>query len=163
MSEEKPIIRLYDSYFAMIENSVGTRMFRNLWANVDGKRVDILENGVLSCAKFVSSLLYMNKLIDDVHANTASTVETMKRNGWIELETDDLRPGAVIVWKARPYPDGSWVPHIGFVLGEHGVVSTSPVKGEVVQHEIDYLKSRDDIQDGRREVESLWWHPDLDA
>ncbi len=157
------LINRYKSYMEMIKNSVGTRMFKSLIADVDGEQQDILEGGVLSCAKFVSSLLYLNKLIDDVHAMTPSLVKNMERNGWIKIKDDDLRPGAVVVWKARPYPDGSQVPHIGFVIENGEVISTSPVKGEVVRHPINYLKSRDDISDGKREVESVYWHPKFDA
>ena len=67
-------IILYDSYLHAIKNSVGSNLFRNLYAYVDGKKMDILENGNLSCANFVSSILYSYKLIGGKHATVDGTV-----------------------------------------------------------------------------------------
>ena len=47
----------YESYLKMIKNSVGMRMFRNLYMEIDGKKIDVTHNGILSCSYFVSNIL----------------------------------------------------------------------------------------------------------
>ncbi len=47
----------YDTYLEMIRGSVYSRMFRTMWAKVDGERKDILQGGELSCA-FLSPRSY---------------------------------------------------------------------------------------------------------
>ena len=38
-------IILFDSYFQAIKNSIGSNLFRNLFAFVDGQRMDIYKDG----------------------------------------------------------------------------------------------------------------------
>ena len=54
---------LKDSYLAMVRNSLGAKLFRNLYAEVKGKEQDILRNGDLSCAFYVAMLLHQFPLI----------------------------------------------------------------------------------------------------
>ncbi len=61
---EKPTLLPKESYLAMIKNSVGTNMFRNLYATSGGEVQDIVREGELSCAYFVSSILYIFKLVN---------------------------------------------------------------------------------------------------
>ena len=150
----KPKILRRESYLEMIENSVGTKMFRSLFVEQDGERFDALRGGELSCAVFVSSVLTLHGLIDAPHATVRRTVDELKRAGWQPLE--ESRPGAVVVWKDREYDDGEVHGHIGFVVSADEAVSTSYRSKEVVRHAMNEL-------DGEREVESFWWHPNLDA
>jgi len=78
---QKVDLILVKTYLAAIENSVGSKMFRNLYAKVNGKNKDITENGNLSCALYVSSLLYLFKLIKDIHATVSGTLGDLKRSG----------------------------------------------------------------------------------
>ncbi|MFP4022759.1 MAG: hypothetical protein ACLFTS_02850, partial [Candidatus Paceibacterota bacterium] len=105
MSEEFVVIdkknkvvipRTYDTYMAVIKNSPGTEMFRNVYADVDGDHTDVTDDGDLSCAFFVSSVLTIFGLIKEIHVTVNSTVKDMKRNGWVD--TDDPEPGDVVVW-----------------------------------------------------------------
>ena len=59
--KQKVVPILIDSYIAIIKNSVGSQLFRNLYAKVNGKKIDITENGKLSCAFYVSSVLLLFK------------------------------------------------------------------------------------------------------
>lgn len=154
MADEKPKVMRYDSYLAMIQNSIGAHMFRNLWAKVDGERKDVLQDGKLSCAVYVSSVLTLHKLIDGPHAIVRRTVEEMERAGWQKIQ--EAKPGAVVVWADREYDDGTMHPHIGFCVGNDEAVSTDYEQKEVVRHPLSELN-------GPREVESYWWHPELDA
>jgi len=42
---------LLDNYLAIVRNSIGSNLFRNLYAEVNGQRQDITNNGELSCAQ----------------------------------------------------------------------------------------------------------------
>jgi len=64
-----PII--FDSYMAMIKNSVGTKMFRSFFAYVDGQRVDVMNDGDLSCAYYTSCILTIFNLLKHRHATVA--------------------------------------------------------------------------------------------
>ena len=99
MKNPKVEIILFDSYFQAIKNSVGSGLFRNLYALVDGSKMDILKNGGLSCPVFLSSILYLFKLSTDVHATVDGTIRDMENFSWqIILKP---RPGAVLLWEAK--------------------------------------------------------------
>ena len=141
---------LFDTYMTMVENSIGTNMFRTAYAEVDGERKDVTLNGGLSCAFFVSSVLTILKLIKEIHITVAGTVRDLENSGWVEIQ--EPRVGAVIVWKVFDSGDGDPHPHIGFSLGEDEVISNSKEYGYPIKHKIDH---RD------REVEKIFWHEKL--
>jgi hypothetical protein len=125
-----------DSYLAMIKNSVGSKLFRNLYANVDGKRIDILRDGDLSCALFVSVLLHHFNLIESPHATVTGLVRDMERSDWVE--TDIILPGAVVVWKPAVQKSGEQHAHIGFVLDKMTAVSHSDTEKAPVEHNLTF-------------------------
>ena len=147
-------INRYKSYLAMIEHAPGTEMFRTVIADVDGIEQDILRDGNVSCAYFVSSVLLLHGLIERVHATVESTTRDMQMSGWEKIARP--RAGAVVVWKSRDYPDGEQHAHNGFVVGEDEAVSTDYEKKEVVRHAMTELN-------GPREIDAFFWHPMLDA
>src|SRR3989344_997793 len=106
------------NYLTIIENSAKGEnwMFRNLYFEIDGKEVDVLEDGGLSCAMFVSSILYLNKLIGDIHTTVVGTEKDMLESGWYEIR--DLKLGAVIIWEKKiGNKDGLPHYHNGFFMG----------------------------------------------
>ncbi len=128
-------ILLYDSYLKMICNSVGTRMFRNLYLKKNNKKVDVTEDGELSCAFFVSNLLLIWKMISEGHATIKSTIRDMLKNGWKEISLSDIRPGDIIVWEDKKFKKNRRHSHIGFYLGKKKAVSHSDgVKAIDVHH-----------------------------
>lgn len=147
------VVNRYKSYMAMIKNSPGTKMFRSLWVEESGEKRDVFRDGELSCAAFVSSVLTLHNLIDDVHATVARTVEELEKFGW--RRADNPKPGVVVVWKPRMDDDGERHAHIGFLVNAKEAVSTSAKERCVVRHPLDKL-------DGPREVEALYWYPALD-
>lgn len=112
------------NFLQTIENSVGTNMFRNLWADVDGVRKDILDDGDLSCAQFVSGILYLFDLITTRHSTVTGTVKDMENNGWKKISEPEI--GSVLVWEKISFPDGSEHAHIGFYIGDNEAISNSP-------------------------------------
>ncbi|KKT82756.1 MAG: hypothetical protein A3B99_02575 [Candidatus Yanofskybacteria bacterium RIFCSPHIGHO2_02_FULL_44_12b] len=149
-------LSLTKNYLTLIENAVKGEnwMFRNLYAEIDGKEIDILKDGGLSCAFFVSSILYLSKMITDLHANVKSTEKDMIKFGWKEAK--EPRPGAVLVWEKKVSSgDGQEHYHIGFYMGNDMAVSNSSRDtGFIAKHHYTY--------NGTRKIEKIYWHPSLE-
>src|SRR3989344_5234777 len=94
------------NYLGMVENSAKGEnwMFRNFYIRENKTEKDVLEDGGLSCAVFVSSILYLhNSLLEFlkkpnwiqfVHSNVSSVEKDLVNNGWYEVK--ELKPGAII-------------------------------------------------------------------
>ncbi len=128
-------INVNSSYLAVIRDSVGSRMFRHLFIdNADGTSTDIIKNGRLGCAYYVSFILYHFKLIIEPHAVVASTVNDMKANGWSVVKGPEV--GDVLVWEAsKEHVEDELHEHIGFYVGEGRAISNSSTLGEIVEHD----------------------------
>lgn len=138
------------NYEAMIKNSVGSALFRNLYATQEGREEDIVQGGALSCALFVSSILHHFKLIETPHATVAGTVADMRLNGW--KETERMDDGAVLVWEEAQQAGGRHI-HIGFYIGDGRAVSNSSDEGVPTLH--------DQTFGGTRKITSVFSHPFL--
>jgi len=147
----------------MVENSVkggDNYFFRNLYADEDGKDVDILENGQNSCGAFVTWTLLALGLIKHPHATVYSTEKDLIASGWVEIEKP--KPGAVIIWEPFKaaihglFGDKEaklW--HIGFCVTEMEAISNdSKGSGFPWRHHITY--------NGTRKIEKIYWHSELD-
>lgn len=119
----KPKLLHKENYLAMIEGSVGSEMFRHLYADVGGETVDLTKDGQVSCALFVSSILHHFKLIGDLHATVGSTAADMLRHGW--RETPELVVGCVVEWEPIVQADGESHGHVGFYMGADMAISHS--------------------------------------
>jgi len=135
----------------LAKNSIGSNMFRNVYFDVDGKKVDLAENGNFSCAVFVSYVLYLLKLVRDVHITVDSTLKDMRNSGWVEICKP--RPGCVLVWEEKDFGASGKHRHLGFYVGEGKAVSNNPKKGFPTKH--GWKKF-----DGRG-VEVILWNPKL--
>jgi hypothetical protein len=151
--EEKINQALYKSYVAAIKNSIGTRAFRQLYMyDKDADRVvEVLQNGNLSCAYFVSSTLHHFGLLDNFRVNVEETATAMKAQGWQTIKKPV--PGSVIVWNKMYFKKSKKRHgHIGFFVGPHRAISTSSHLGYPVIHNL--------RPNGRKIIEILW-HPRL--
>jgi hypothetical protein len=143
---------IYDSYLKMIKNSVGTKMFRNLYLEINGDKADVAKNGNFSCAFFVSNILKIWGLISEGHANVPSTTKDMIKNGWKKIPKDKAKPGDVIVWEKRKGSDGLMHYHNGFYIGNGKAISNDDKKRTPVIHKWDYKK-----------ITTIYTHPKLKA
>lgn len=127
----------YKNYLAMIENSIGTNMFRNLFVRFKdtGIEKDVMEDGVKSCAFFVSSILCINGLIKKPHAVVDSVVKDMEENGWVK--TDNPKQGDVLIWEEK---DG--FTHNGFWWSETEAISNSFEDKHPIKHDLTYGGTR---------------------
>lgn len=160
-SKKKLVLALKPSYLAAIENSIGSGIFRNLFYKVNGKTIDVLEDGRLSCAVFVSSLLFLFGLISGRHATVASTLEDMQRAGWRRMKRP--RRGAIILWDFEKYSDGTRGKnrHLGFYLDSETAVSNSSSRGRITQHHPTFGTLKNGAP--RRAVLGYYWNQKLET
>jgi len=122
----------FETYLAVINNSVGSKMFSQGFAKIDGKPTDIMRGGELSCAFFVSSVLTTFGFIKSMHATVTSTVKDLEASGWTKVDTPKI--GDVIVWASIAFPNGEQHEHIGFAVAEDQAVSNDYASGTPQRH-----------------------------
>ncbi len=164
MEKQKVIPILFDTYIAIIKNSVGSKMFRNSYAKINGKKSDILKNGELSCAFFVSSVLAFFPLFKLIkyppHATVDGTIRDLKQSDWKSAKSESAsggkkpKIGSIIVWGKNH----SSHKHIGFYIGNNKAISTSSKNGHPVIHHWTFgIKRNKPI----RKVEAIFWNNKL--
>mgnify|MGYP001587548113 FL=1 len=147
---------LKESYLKTIENSISSKLFRNLYFKVENKKTDILKNGVLSCAVFVSWILKNFDLIKEGHAMVDGTVKDLKKSGWRKIKKPKI--GAVLVWEKLNFNDGPHR-HIGFYIKNNVAISNSLKTKMPAEHHWTF-----GVKNGKpvRKVEEIWWHKKLE-
>lgn len=143
---EKPIKLERKTYLSVIENSVGTKLFKNFFIKKDDNEVDAMQNGQLSCAFFVSGILSMFNLILSIHGTVKNTVEDLEKSNWVKV--DEPKPGSVIVWEEINFGNGDVHKHIGFYIGNNNAISNSYLKGIPVKHNWTF--------EGKRKIEAIY-------
>jgi len=139
-SEDKPRRLYFKTYLKVINNSVGTNMFRNFYVETDEQgEFDAFGDGENSCAFYVSAILVMFNKMNDIHGLVQSTVDDLKKSGWQLVE--EPRPGDVLIWEAKQFSDGS-KEHIGFCVDANRAVSTSNKTQTVVEHDINFSQDK---------------------
>jgi hypothetical protein len=132
----------------LIKNSLGSKFFRSVYFNVYGKTKDILENGNLSCAFYVSIILKIVGLISNVHSTVLGTVNDLEKNGWYLI--NQPKKYALIVWdKDKKHKNL----HIGFCLNKIWAVSNSSKFKTPIKHKINYEN---------RIIKAIYFHPSLE-
>lgn len=130
------------NYLQAIKNSVGTKMFRNTYVLINGEEEDITNNGELSCALYVSSILKLFDLIKEKHTTVYGAVSDMLKNGWHQTKKPIL--GDILIWEEK---DGHQ--HIGFYIGNHKAISNSSEKRTPFVHHYTFG------QNGRKIIQVL--------
>lgn len=77
--KSKIVLLTKENYLEFVKNSVDSKCFRRAFALIDDKKKDLLRNGELSCAYFVSSVLKIFGLIGQIHLTVTNTTEEMKK------------------------------------------------------------------------------------
>lgn len=146
------------SFIAAIKNSVGANTWRNFYAVDHGTERDVLNDGVHSCSFFVSSITTIFGLSKSAHMTIDSTVNDLMECGW--EETDEPRPGSVLLWEAQDFgAEGSFT-HLGFYLGGEKAISASSSKHTPAEH--DWLfRNNPPTNKTERKVEKILWHEKL--
>lgn len=131
---------LLDTYLAAIKNSIGCDIFRNLYARVNGEKKDITENGNLSCAFYVSSILFLFKLTKEIHATVDGMMRDLRESGWVEI--NEPKAGCVLVWAKMDVSNNDYHKHIGFYIGDNKAVSNDSVSGKIAEHNWQFNSKR---------------------
>lgn len=139
------------SYLAAIKNSVGSNTFRDFYAIFNEKELDVLRDGELSCAYFVSGILAMYELVSGLHMTVDGTMRAMKDSEWFEI--DEPVPGAVLFWESQDF-GGESHKHVGFYVGDGRAISNSYRERTPVEHDWKF--------DGKRKVTQIFWHKKLE-
>lgn len=137
---EKLKVALYDSYITAIKNSVGSKLFKNMYVNLNGKKKDIARDGDLSCDIYVSSILLPFGLVDKICATVDGCVSRVTKHGWYEIKEPQI--GSVLVWEAKKFKSGETHKHIGFYIGNNKAISNRPEKKSPGIHNWTFNKKR---------------------
>ena len=145
----------FKNFLTRIEDSVGSNLFRSYY--VDG--VDVLENGDLSCAFFVSQILHMSGgLIEKPHCTVSGTISDMKKSGWYQISKP--RKGCVVVWNPI-IQNGNSHFHIGFYLGRGQAISNRSSMGFPGEHSLRYTGLDKNKKTKKVKISALYWHDAL--
>lgn len=139
------------NYLSAINNSVDSKLFQNLFAEVSGGEKDLTDAGSMSCALFVSSILMLYHMIEvdkAPHATINGLLQNMKDSGWQQVSEEELNPGDILVWVPIIDVDNKEHKHIGFYIGDESAISNSTEKRTPKKHHYKY--------DGKRNIESCW-------
>ncbi len=150
--DKKPRFLLLKNYLTVARASAGSNLFRKLYYEVgaasSGRHIEVLRDGNLSCAVFVSFVLKIFSLIPEIHTTVQETENDLRRAGWGRIKKPRL--GAVIVYAPQTVSSGERHKHLGIYLGGGKAVSNR-----------DFKKSPHVDAWNYRPVEKILFHPKL--
>lgn len=119
------------------------------------KKINILKNGELSCAYFVSSILSMLNLIDRIHCTVDGVVENLEKYNWKKIRK--LKKGCILVWEEEKF--GKEIhKHIGFYLGNNKAISNSSKKKFPTKHHFTFGTIGGKP---KRNIVAMYWNKEL--
>ena len=145
----KSKILYFETYIKFIKNSIGSKSFRNLFVIIGKRKKDILNNGELSCAFFVSFVLKYFDLIKNGHVTVSGLIRDMESSGWEKIPKSLIKEGNIIVWNSKRGHK-----HIGFYIGKNEAISTNTKKKIVFRHHFTF--------GGRRNIYSVYRNRKID-
>jgi len=151
MPKQKISPLIFDTYLAIIKNSLGSKMFRNFYVKINGKHIDIMKNGQYSCAFYLSNILKTFNLIKKPHVTVISTIKDMQKSRWQKIKKPKI--GSVLVWEIKKFGKNDIHTHIGFYIGNHQAISNSSNKGCPIKHHWTF--------NNERKITAIYWHPKL--
>ncbi len=156
-----PELDIFRSYLATIETSVGSNMFRHLYFSIDGEVQDMLEDGNLSCANYVSSVLLLSDLIQRRHVTVNGTLKDCIESGWHEIL--EPRKGALVLWDVENGNEGTQGKHrhVGFYIDGETAISNSSDERIIVRHHPTFGTLPNG--EARRAVQAYYWHDKLNS
>jgi len=153
---KEPVVTLLirESLLAIVKNSIGSNVFRNFYAKVNGEKRDILEDGTKSCAIFTSSVLLQLELIEMPHVTVGGVVRDMEASGWTKI--DEPKIGCILVWEPIEFDEELQIDiqHTGFYIGDDQAISNSYEERSPQIHHWTY--------DDKRKITAMYWHDKLD-
>jgi len=144
---------IFETYLAVIKNSLKSKLFNTFYARVGGKKQDIMKRGGLSCAFFVSSILAIFGLLESIHGTIAGTIKDLEKSGWQKIKKPRL--GCILIWEAIDFGGGNIHKHIGFYIGNNQAISNDSKLKYPTQHHWTFgLKNNKP----NRKIEAIFWN-----
>lgn len=143
------------NFLLHFQNSIGSQLFRNYF--VEDK--DVLENGDLSCAYYVSSILVLHGLIDRPHFTVPGTLYSMEKAGWTQI--NHLKKGCIVVW-GSVHQNGADHKHLGVYIGDQQAISNRSSLGMPGEHPLHYSGLDKDGNKKKAPVLAYYWHSAFD-
>ncbi len=158
---EKPRLEIFISYTKAIENSIGSNLFRNLYFRIEGEVIDVLDDGDLSCAIYVTTILYIFGLIKERHTTVVATIEDILQSGWYEIEKP--KNGAIILWGYKKKDDGTQGKHrhLGFFIDNETAISNDSSTRVVAKHHPTFGTFSNGK--AKREILAYYWNDKLNV
>jgi len=147
----------FNDYFNAIIDSLGSEDYRQYFVEIDGQKIDLLENGQLSCAHYVSNVLLGFALVKEGHCTVISTIKDMLVSGWQSIK--EPRSGSVLLWEKQLQASGRVTIHIGFYIMDGLAIShRDDIRAPRIHHWTYGTK-----EDGTpvRKVQKIYWHDRL--
>ena len=145
-----------ENFLLCVQNSIGTQIFRS-YLDKDGN--DVLKNGDLSCAYFLSSILLLHGLIDRAHFTVPGTLFAMENSGWYTIKT--LKKGCIVVW-GSVHQNGADHKHLGVYIGDQQAISNRSSLGMPGEHPLHYSGLDKDGNKHKAPILKLYWHSAFD-
>ena len=145
---KKPTLLLKKNLLTTITSSTGSRLFRHLYVQTPQGEVDILKGGEVACAFYVSSILKLYNLIDELHTTIDGTLKALKKSGWKSVPLIDMQAGDILVWDHH----GDHA-HIGFAISKNAAISNSSERMTPRRHTFDF--------EGTRPIITVLRHPEI--
>lgn len=144
------------NFLLSIQNSIGSQLFRSY---LDKEGNDVLKDGDLSCAYYISSIMLLHGLIDRAHFTVPGTLKAMKDEGWYEIKT--IKTGCIVVW-GSVHQNGADHKHLGVYIGEGQAISNRSSLGMPGEHPLHYSGLDKDQKKKPAPVLAYYWHSTFD-
>ena len=148
----------FKNYITFARATANSPLWRQFYAKVNGKPMEVLRDGRLSCAFHLTSILKLFSLVDDIQLTVHRTLDDMLKSGWYKIKKP--RVGCVILWAEKPASKdrvkrdskiySNKVKHAGIYLGGDKAISNRDHKRTPIIHSLHY-----------RPVEAFFWHKKL--
>ena len=144
-----------ENFLLSFRNSIGSQIFRSY---LDKNGNDVLKDGDLSCAYYISSMLLLHGLIDKPHFTVQGTLKAMKEAGWQNIKTPKI--GSIVVW-GSVHQNGADHKHLGLYIGEQQAISNRSSLGMPGEHPLHYSGLDKDGMKKKAPVLEVYWHSAL--
>ncbi len=125
-------INISKTFLTMARKAIGITMFQNFYGAINGKSKDLVENGNLSCAFFVSALLHFFKLINEPHLTVSGLQKDMELSNWRKVRQPKI--GDILFWEPINFGSGAKHAHVGIFIGKNKAISNNSKTGKPAFH-----------------------------
>lgn len=164
--EEGAPLALFETYLAMIHGSIGSHQYRKLYVCRAAGLDEVIGNGDLACAYYVSSILTLCELSrGGVHTTVTETIRDLEDSGWQKIDSWKTTPfpfrGSIVVWAEKMSDtDRKMHRHIGFCISLAEAVSNQAAEKSPQKHDLTFRpEGRTELDPPVREIEAYYFFP----